>query len=190
MEFYTWQPWSSSRLWGLFYPGLESWEHVLSGNKRTPKPVSQSPWSSIPDVTQEIISQHLSPFFGLGMKWHPGNHPLSIQNITASQCLLGLLKCMALPSVKIHTCVCFITFSSHASGFRVAEPAGMWAPHSGGQTFHRPLITHGHFFICVPDPRESHLCPGKDLRFWKPQCNLGGKVIFLFLGMSELYFIK
>lgn len=160
MEFYTWQPWSSSRLWSLFYPVLESWEHVLSGNKQTPKPVSQSPWSSIPDVTQEIISQRLSQFFGLGMKWHPGNHPLSIQNITASQCLLGLLKCMALP-VKIRTCVCFITFSSHASGFRVAEPAGMWAPHSGGQTFHRPLITHGHFlYLCSgpwgipPVPRE------------------------------------
>ena len=161
MEFHTWQPWSSSRLWDLFYPVLESWELVLLGNKQTPKPVSQSPWSSIPDATQEIISQRLSQFFGVGMK-----HILAIilwvfRISLHSQCLLGLLKRMALPSVKIHTCVCFITFSSHASGFRVAEPAGMWTPHSGGQTFHRPLITHGHFlYLCSwpwgipPVPRE------------------------------------
>ena len=68
----------------------------------------------------------------------PGLHPLCIQNITMySQRLPGLLKAVALPFKYTR----FITFSSHASGFHVAEPPVMWVSAPAGQTFHRPFTT-------------------------------------------------
>lgn len=68
MELSTWQYWSSSKLWGTFLLNSVIIRACSQGNKELPKAGSPSPRRSIPNITQEVIPQSLSKFFGPGLK--------------------------------------------------------------------------------------------------------------------------